>query len=248
MNKITTKITRNGRRQASKQAGTARAQLAPSPEDLARANRWRQALLRLLAKHQLSPAGLARRIGAPNPNAIYNFLNRISHSLSQVTLERICVALPGTGMDDLFGLVRPRPATCLIVAEAVTGVAQDSFMLPPAQQMLLSLPGAWGHDPELFGVRVGLPGAGRLYPAGSLLLCRPYSGGGEDLVAGCRVIVQQPLGADMEVTVRELIAGRSKSGRMVAYPDGLRWPAGPSAILLGVVIVSWQPELAPHTP
>ena len=93
-----------------KQAGTARAQLAPSPEDLARANRWRQALLCLLAKHQLSPAGLARRIGAPNPNAIYNFLNRISHSLSQVTLERICVALPGTGMDDLFGLERPRPS------------------------------------------------------------------------------------------------------------------------------------------
>ena len=114
--------------------------------------------------------------------------------------------------------------------------------------MLLSLPGAWGHDPELFGVRVGLPGADRLYPAGSLLLCRPCSGGGEDLVAGCHVIVQQPLGAGVEVTVRELIAGRSKSGHMVAYLDGLRWPADPSAILLGVVIASWQPEPAPHTP
>ena len=242
-----TKNTWNGRRQASKQATTARDQLALSPEDLARATRWRQALLRLLAKHQLSPAKLARRAGAPSPNAIYNFLNGLSHSLSQETLERICVALPGTEMGDLFGLVRPRPATCPIVAEAITGVAQNSFMLPPAQQMLLSLPGAWGHDPGLFGVRVGLPGVGRLYPAGSILICRPYSGG-KDLMAGCRVIVQQPLGAGMEVTVRELIVGRSTSGRMVAYPDGLRWPTHPSTVLLGVVIASWQPELAPHTP
>ena len=241
-----TKTIQGGRRQAPVRNASPCASPAPAAGAAARANRWRDALRWLLTKHRLLPADLARRIGAPNPNLIYNFLSGRSHSLSQETLERICAALPGTEMCDLFGPARLRPATCLIVAEAVAGAVQDSFMLPPALQHLMSLPGAWGHSPELFGVRVGLPGAGRLYRAGSLLLCRPYDGGGgSDLAAGCRVIVQQPLGAGVEVTVREL-ALRPAPGRPAADPDALRWPAHPSICLAGIVIASWQPEPAPH--
>jgi len=239
-----TKIIQNGRRAASVPAMTTRAKQVLSPEDLARANRWRDALRQLLDHHQVSPAELARRINAPNPNFLYNFFNSRSHSLAQDTLERICRALPGTEISDLFGVPRQQSATCRIIAEAITGVAQDSFVLPPERQQVLPLPGSLGHDPEVFGVWVGLSGSGWLYPAGAILLCRPYSGQGDDLQGGCRVIVQRPLGDGVEVTVRELTAGLRGPAQALARLHRVQLPIGATILLSGVVIASWRPEAA----
>ena len=235
----------NGRHPASVQATATRAPQVLSPENRARADQWRDALRRLLVQHQLSPAELARRIEAPNPNFLYNFLNSRSHSLAQDTLERICRALPGTEISDLFGAPRPRSATCMVIAEALIGVAQASFMLSPARQQPVSLPGALSNGIELFGVRVGLTGAGRLYPAGSILLCCPYSGRGEHLQTGCRAIMQQPLGEGLEVTVRELVVrGPGEPDQAATDPHRAHLPLPAAIALSGVVIASWQPEPA----
>jgi transcriptional regulator with XRE-family HTH domain len=64
------------------------------------ANKRRTALQRHTRDQQVTPTELARRIGAPTPNAIYNFLHGWSKSLSQATLERIAGAL-GVSLDEL---------------------------------------------------------------------------------------------------------------------------------------------------
>ena len=62
----------------------------------------RRVVLRaFLLKHGLTPKEVGRR-GGFNPNAIYNFLNRISGSLSAGTLERVLSAVPGATADDLL--------------------------------------------------------------------------------------------------------------------------------------------------
>jgi len=65
------------------------------------AERRRMAVRAFLAKHRITPKELGRR-GGFNPNSIYNFLNRISRSLSATTLEQMVAAVPGATADDLL--------------------------------------------------------------------------------------------------------------------------------------------------
>ena len=64
----------------------------------------RAALRQLLRDNNFTPTQLARKAGLPRANALYNFLNGRSASLSVITLAQIGAALPWV---DLTGLVLP---------------------------------------------------------------------------------------------------------------------------------------------
>ena len=128
-------------------------------------------------------------------------------------------------------------------------MGQDHLALLPAQRTpLLPAPGAWDGQPRLFRVLVGPKKAAMPYPAGSLLVCRPFGGPGEVLPEGCRVVVQQRLGRRTEVTVRELVVDQAGARSAPPSPQQLLWPlrepgqAADGLAILGVVVASWQPE------
>ena len=64
----------------------------------------RAALRQILRENNIPPAQLARQAGLRRANAIYNFLNGGSASLSVITIAQIGAALPGV---DLTGLILP---------------------------------------------------------------------------------------------------------------------------------------------
>lgn len=248
------KNSHRGRQQAPASAGAARPKPLLSLEFTMKADQRRAALRRLMATHALKPTDLARLIQAPNANLFYNFLNGHSHSLSQDTLERLSAAFPNSSIGDFIGPAQPRLTVCRIVAETCPGQEQAGFALPAARQRLLPLPaGVWDEIPGLFGVLVGSSGPDQLHPAGSILLCRPL--GGRDGVppAGCRVVVQRPLGAGVEVTVRRLVVDPTEVRFSDPARSDLLWPVHSAAgqteddsiVIAGIVIASWQPELRP---
>ena len=239
-----------GRPRAPASAGTR--PIPALPASVLISNRRRTILRELMARHGLRPSDLARQAGLSGPNLIYNFLNGISHSLSQDTLEHIDAAFPDAGFPSLAAPAAtpaPIPAACRVAAEARAGMGQDHLALLPAQRTpLLPAPGAWDGQPRLFRVLVGPKRAAMPYPAGSLLVCRPFGGPGEVLPEGCRVVVQQRLGRRTEVTVRELVVDQAGARSAPPSPQQLLWPlrepgqAADGLAILGVVVASWQPE------
>ena len=251
------KITTKGRYNASAST-TSPARMSTR----AKATTRREALKDFMTQYELSPTELARRIGLTNPNLFYNFLSSRSSSLSLQTLELIREAFPGSNSSGLLDGCLTRQETCRVVAEARAGVGQPSLMLPTNRQTQLVLPPGFLHGGEgIFAVRVEAPGADELYPTGSILICRPY--GGSRLPARPRVIVQQKLGAGVEVTVRELVirAGTAWLRPRSSHPDHqepipMPWPpreavnpaTNDGTAIVGIVLASWQPEAAATRP
>jgi hypothetical protein len=216
-----------------------------------KADQRRAALRQLMATHELKATDLARLIKAPTANLLYNFLNGHSLSLSQDTLERIGAVFPNSAIGDLTRPDRSKLTVCWVVAETCPGMEQESFALPAARQRQLPLPvGVWDDVPGLFGVLIGSSGPDQPYPAGSILLCRPL--GGRDGVppAGCHVVVQRPLGAGVEVTVRRLVIDQAEARTADPAHSELLWPVHrpggkaerETGAIAGIVIASWQIE------
>src|SRR5450631_1702838 len=63
----------------------------------------RAAFRRFIARRGFTAAGSARHAGMVSANAIHNFLNGHSRSLSQRTLEKFLAAFPDATADELFG-------------------------------------------------------------------------------------------------------------------------------------------------
>lgn len=236
---------------------------------IAAADRRRRALRDLMARHALTPTELAKAAGMPSPNAIYNFLQGRTDSLSQTTIERIVAAIPGAVVAELSGLIQSNPDSttsgCLIAITMVAkaGSWRSSPRLPAEEWSAMTFPTGHGiPSPDLFAVRVRAPGADHIYPDGSTLVCRPITGGYDRLPDGTRIVTRRDRPGRCETTVREL-----------RRHDGVSWlwlrtdhpehqeplplaAAGSSAdrrsrtgivTPLGVVIASWQPEQGDST-
>jgi hypothetical protein len=258
------KTPTSGRRSAPAPGSSRSPALRSTAADPVRAQARREALKDFMVQNKLTPSALARRIGAPNPNLFYNFLNGRSVSLSQQTLELIHEAFPGSHLGDRLDGRRTRQATCTLVAEARAGVGQSSFMLPADRRTELVLPPGIPHGGEgIFAVRVEAPGAEGLYPTGSILICRPFGHVWDAPPARPRVIVQRQIGAEVEVTVRDLVIREDMAWLWPrsTHPDHqepipMRWPprepVNPAntdgSAIVGIVLASWQPEAAAPRP
>jgi transcriptional regulator with XRE-family HTH domain len=191
---------------------------AMSARQCADAERRRTFLRELLKRNNMRPAELARRAGFPSTNAIYNFLNGRSASLSQATIEKI-VAVFSDGSADAL-IIRPAIPTnniprnrqappgvveVPVIAEARQGKIQPAAALPHTDPLTIWVPATLvQHRPRLFGVRVGRPGAEGLYPEGSLLICMGLPMLQPSLTDGQRVVVTRTHEGGVEVTVRRV--------------------------------------------
>lgn len=184
-----------------------------SPE----AKRRRKALRDFLTARGLTATDLARKVGMPTPNAIFNLLNGYSASLSVDAVERILRACPDASFAEIVGLppqegpppIQPRSEwsypDVVVSTIAQAGVWRRSFSIRPERWMLLPLPRSFGPtQASMFGAWVHEPDAEGFYPAGSILICRRASVG-QVHPRGRRFVVARHRGQRQEVTVRELV-------------------------------------------
>ncbi len=198
----------------------------------------RETFRRFLADRGLNRAELARLAGLPTANALHNFLNGRSASLSLPTLEAIHRAVPGATIAEIIGerpparLVRPGrdPATghgLTVPLLCNTGIQPDGTELDVMQLGVVpagagtpilitvpAIPAADGKVPlagDLFAVRVTAPGAECLFPLGSLLVCKNAADLEDDLPDGTRVILRCRANGSTRVDIREV---RHLNGRI----------------------------------
>ena len=82
---------------------------------------------------------------------------------------------------------------------------QTAFDLPARAQTQAYMPiPDEMHTAGAFGVSVREPGAEKLYPAGSILVCIPTHAYENQVADGNKLILQRIVGDKVEVTVREL--------------------------------------------
>ena len=246
----------------------------PNPDTMsatarADAERRRTVLRQLLKRHNMRPADLARRAGLPTTNAIYNFLNKHSASLSQPTIEKI-VAVFSDGAADAL-IIRPvTPSTTIlrnrqappgiaevsVIAEARQGVRQPATAFMQTDHVTIWVPAALVQNrPRLFGVRVGRPGAEGLYPEGSVLICMGVPTLHPSLKDGQRVVVTTTHDDGIEVTVRRVQVHESgtwlwpdtvdpRQQRPLLAPKPTDTAENGDITVLGKVIATLQPELS----
>ena len=180
------------------------------------AQRRRRALREFLQARNMRLADLARSLGLTTANAFYNFTNGHSDALSLPMIERILDVHPDVTFEELTGRPQcsvasqsPRrapswvPRLVVVRMEARAGQWRRSVDLPQDRLILLPLPrSARLAGTDAFGVVVAEPGAERAYPAGTLLVARPYDGRGR-VAEGARLIVHRRRDRKVEVTIRE---------------------------------------------
>jgi hypothetical protein len=231
------------------------------------AERRRSVLRQLLKRHNMRPAELARRAGLPTTNALYNFLNGHSRSLSQATIEKIVALFPDGSADGL--IIRPVASSITmphnrqappgivvvpVIAEARLGVSQPTLGLAPKDQLALWIPTKLvGNRQRLFGVRVGRPGGEELYSAGTVLICIAVSMRHPDWLNGQRVVVTEPRDSGIEVSVRRVQVHESgiwlwpdtedpRHQRPLLAPQAMDPAANHDVAIVGRVIATLQPE------
>ena len=182
------------------------------------ADRRRGGLRDFLKARNLRVSDLARTLGLSTANAFYNFFNGHSDALSLPLIEMLLDCYPDTTFDELMGRpsrqalllparrVTARPRSIIVRSEARMGVWRNTVELSPERQVVLPLPHPIKRlGAKAFGVAVGLPGAERAYPAGSLLLARVYDGRQGPPADRTRVVVHRRRGPKIEVTIREVV-------------------------------------------
>jgi hypothetical protein len=230
--------------------------------------RRRAGLRRLMQAKSINPTTLAHMIRAPTANALFNFLNGATKSLSLDTIERIMLAFPDVSFRDLVGIDTEKStddaaaasiSTVFVSIEARSAVWQPQFELPVDKWTPLIPPDLIGRDAaELFGVRVKWPGAELLYPDGSVLVCQRLIAGNSEPQHGHRYVVQERRGKRSRVTIQE---ARVFEGRMWLWPrsshprhqtptllgSDLATTSSvnnePMVSLKGLVVGSWQPDV-----
>ena len=261
-------------------AGGANTTVGPSDTEIARntgalrrlrAARRRMGLRRLLHERQLNPTGLARLIGAPTANAFYNLLKGRTEALPLETIELILTAFPELTFWELAGRVpssggASAPDRRIVLGvRAVAGPWSQEPEIPQARQEFVVVPaGPAGDLRDGFVVRTEDVSADRLYPVGSLLVCRPVPEDTAGLSAGSRLVVRQAWRGHFQTLVREMtrenggigltVRAAGTTPRIVAHvrTDPSLRDIPPRTVardmaILGIVVASWQPERGNNT-
>jgi len=159
----------------------------------------------------MTPTDAARAAGMKSANAIFNFLNNRTKSLSQSTIEALVKVIPGATMAALTGMepsdaIGPVARPIQVRAVATAGLMQASFDLPASQQsQIVATVSDDMFAQGVFGVEVRPPGAENMFPASTVLLCIPINAYEGVIGTGKRLILQRIRGNKVEVTVREIV-------------------------------------------
>lgn len=234
-------------------------------------DRRRAGLRALLARKGISPTTLAKQIRLPTANALFNFLNCYTNSLSLDLVERILTVHPDASFHALVGLevdldcsinvgtLDPRTLESVAVSvEADPSRWRKQFQLPSKEWSSFVPPGHV-HDRavDLFGVRVRSHGVNAFYPDGSLLLCRRLAEGDTNLEVERHYVVQYRNSRTLCVTVQKLSIWNDEPWLWPCSSNPRHW--APTIIaasvatmssghdkdvvsVKGLVIASWQSE------
>ena len=185
--------------------------------DPGRATARRKALKTCLDAAGMTPTDVARAANLVSPNAIFNFLGGRTASLSQATYEALARVIPGASLASLTGTEAPdnvaapvRPIQ--VRAAATAGLMQAAFDMPQVQQYQIVAPITDAmHAQGAFGVEVREPGAEKLYPKGTTLICIPLTSFDGEITNGKHLILQRIVKGRVEVTVREITIEASEA-------------------------------------
>ena len=187
--------------------------------------RLRAAFRTFMSDHNASPAEIARNAGFPTPNAIYNFLNGHTRSLSRGTLEAIADAYPGVTVDRLSGRVavpfqatpvappikKVRPAhqdivgRLFVMLEVVPGEWRGALEFEPERSFNLPMPVDISlHSAGAYGAIVRPPGAELLFPHGTVLVCLSPKAGSAALTDGAVVLLRRQKGDLKQLSIRQI--------------------------------------------
>lgn len=209
----------------------------------------------------MTPTDLARKSGLVRPNAIYNFLNGTSKSLSTSTYQAIVKQMPGVTINDLLGEKTKKHVALPVLVKTFCqgGVLRDEFSLSPEQMKELPLPvDDSARQAGAFAAIVRRPGAEEIYPEKTILLCHPIARYAGVIAKGRRLVVERFVDVRIEVTVREVqedaegrlwLSQRSTDPRLsaaVKLPQTIGakiWQSnGEKFAIAGVVIGAFIPE------
>jgi hypothetical protein len=196
----------------------------------------RKALRTILANADMSAREAARAAELPNANALYNFFNGRSTSLSAETYRKLARVIPGATVASLQGLEMPSSATHTTVhlkAEARVGAMRSTFELPLHEQTELAIPiTAEERAAGAYAIVVRRPGAEEIYPEGTILVVMPVTSDLCTPANGRRFVLQRLSGCHVEVTVREMTVADGKTwlstrSSNLAYDTAIEmpWPA-----------------------
>jgi hypothetical protein len=163
-----------------------------------------------MATHNLKPAEWAKQAGLNSANAIYNFLQGRTQSLSLETLGRLAKVVPGTTVGQLTGeiisLTARETRTVTIRMAAEGGIWMRGAELEPGRQYEVAVPDV-ELPPSAYGIELRRGSLDAIYEPGSIGVCMPFGLFKETLRAGRKVVVQRVRADDMiEITVREIQA------------------------------------------
>lgn len=180
-----------------------------------RSDARRRAFLAFMAEHGLTATSWARAAGMPTANAIYNFLNGHTRSLTQSTLERLARAA-GSTVAEIIGESAALSRQAIVIPVSVTaasgqwragyeapGRAKAQFAIPPGIEVDEAVVITDDHANAFYtpGTLVGLQGFG--------------SPGVRPLADGDRVVVHRKNDSGKhEITVR-LIEQHADGAKLV---------------------------------
>jgi len=169
-----------------------------------------------MQRHDLRAADWARAAGLRSANAIYNFMNGHSKTLSQETLERLARAIPGATVTEIIG---ETPATGVKAATVPVRVAAADGMWRPTYEADIAPPQHLALPPGLAAdeAAVLLDGhANAIYPAGSYIGVQAFASMTRPLRDGDLVLVHRIREGRHEVTVRSVaVEGEGEAARAV---------------------------------
>lgn len=158
-----------------------------------------------LEERDVTPAQAARKAGLPNPNSLYNFLNGVSRTMSQVTVERLCRAFAASPAE-MFGEQRAEARAVPMVPvmlEAAANGWRRTYEVARRRPALMPVPPGITvdeaavitdrHADQLYrpGTMVGIQNLGTL--------------GKRGLMHGDKVLLHRVRAGQHEVTIRVIV-------------------------------------------
>jgi hypothetical protein len=189
-----------------------------------------------MAIEGISAAEWARLAGLPNPNSLYNLLNRRAHVLRSDTLEKLASAFPGCTVSELMGEISLTKRSLHVVTVKITAAGgrwRDMLELPLDQQYEVPVPEVADVD---YGVKVSGRHADAIVADGAHVMVQEWSNFTDTLRSGDVLLVRRVRNRQSEVTFRQLDLREETPGQPT---QALLWFRSSDPAFQGAITMPW---------
>lgn len=180
-------------------------------DDLEETEERKITLRKFMVDRGVKASEWARMAGLTNANAIYNFLNGQSKSLSYETYQRLASVFPGVTVAQLtgekpIGMVS-KMVTIVVKGSVRAGRWASAVEYDLSEQFKTAIPVTGNPPPGLYGLAVEGLSMNKIYPPGTILAVVPFWQFTQSrrLRSGIRVIVHRYRHDEVEATVKEIV-------------------------------------------